>query len=523
MGRATIVSNLGEGLYTIRVEYNMTALVAELAKLNDAETQYSALILKALNTLSLLQDDARVTRNAMNAILQQWIDGIIAAGQEEPEPIEPDDPNDPETGLPWVDPDRAQEAPLLALINAARTAASVGTVSRDNDLDAACLAHLRYQGSDLSMGHTGQGGSKPSDRATQEGYYRPEIIHELLAYGETSPAEVMSRWQYEPTIWADLLAADVTHAGVSHVYASKHPGSYLWAVLLASAKGLPVTVTYPDDPADTAAEDAKAGLDAIKAPSLDDANPEKMGEAVRLFALAQNKLIAAEREVARLMAERLARLERIDVLETLQQTMETPIHAWACQYESTLEVGATVKTAEVPGYWRSDELVQKESTFGVRNDPDFQYIDYQVVYIERPINLIPPDGESGQLRHSETMSAAAIFVNAALEPGHLKWKPVWRYGTITVLSGDSCNITLEGIASRKLSSLPAEPDMALDEILTLTAVPISYPPCNGEAFTVGDEVLILFEGYDRNNPKVIGFRREPKPCVGGRFSWGQVI
>jgi hypothetical protein len=63
--------------------------------------------------------------------------------------------------------------------------------------------------------------------------------------------------------------------------------------------------------------------------------------------------------------------------------------------------------------------------------------------------------------------------------------------------------------------------MPLDEVLTLSSVPISYPPCHGEAFEVGDAVLILFEGYDRDVPKVIGFRREPRPCPGGRTSWTQ--
>jgi len=34
---------------------------------------------------------------------------------------------------------------------------------------------------------------------------------------------------------------------------------------------------------------------------------------------------------------------------------------------------------------------------------------------------------------------------------------------------------------------------------------------------------VLFEGQNRDAPKVIGFRREPRPCPGGRTSWQQII
>jgi len=36
--------------------------------------------------------------------------------------------------------------------------------------------------------------------------------------------------------------------------------------------------------------------------------------------------------------------------------------------------------------------------------------------------------------------------------------------------------------------------------------------CNGAAFEEGDEVVIEFQGQDWNNPRVIGFKENPKPC-----------
>jgi hypothetical protein len=106
-----------------------------------------------------------------------------------------------------------------------------------------------------------------------------------------------------------------------------------------------------------------------------------------------------------------------------------------------------------------------------------------------------------------------------LESGHLKWKPAWRYGTITELAGDSANVTLIALPARVFRG---EAAMDLDEAadLTLSAVPIEYPPCNGQVFAVGDQVLLQYTNFDRAAPKIIGFRREPRPCpAGGRVSW----
>lgn len=511
MGQAIITENIGDSLYKAKPLFDIAGLEAELTKLQAAETDYAALILKALNTLALLEDDAAIARGSMNAILQQWIDGVIAAGKEEPEPIEPDDPNDPETGLPWIDPDRAQEAPLLALINAARTNASVGTVSRDDDLDAACLAHLRYQADAGSIGHTGQWRSKPYDRATQQGYYQPETIYELLAYGETSPARVMSRWQREPATWANLLADDVTHAGVAHIYARSHPGSYLWAVLLASDKGDPATNTVEEDPADAAAEDTEVGLNAIKAPSLDDAKPDKLAEAVRLFALAQNKVIAADREVARLMAEKLQRVQQIEELQDEKARIDgLEFYVWACYYQDLILPGTTVETAEVPGFWNDEPISQTITLYsGTSQARTITYPEYNW-----NIRLATSDA-SGKLVSSIAMTPASVFYNCAIEAGHLKWKPIWRYGILTAVETYIGSVSLSG-NDRNIYN---NENLNINETDTLENIPFEYPPCQGGVFNVGDEVLIRFIGFDRTQSRIIGFRRSPVKCPLQRTSW----
>jgi hypothetical protein len=44
-----------------------------------------------------------------------------------------------------------------------------------------------------------------------------------------------------------------------------------------------------------------------------------------------------------------------------------------------------------------------------------------------------------------------------------------------------------------------------------------------ESLEIGDEVLILFLGWDWARPAVIGWRRDPPPCEGGSFGWGEVL
>lgn len=520
MGLATITENLGEGLYRVKLQYDQTALERELAALNTAEDAYLLLVAKAIDTRDQLENDTILARDAVNAVIQQWQDALIKRGQEQPGELVPDDPTDPETGLPWEDPDRAQEAPLLAAINAARTATGVGTVSRDSDLDAACLAHLRYQKRTGQIGHIGISGSKARDRAGWAGYANPATLNEVLAYGLRTPATASAKMlSSDPDA---LLDDAVTKAGVAHVYAASHVSSYLWAVILASNEGAASEVVVEEDPAKKAAEDAEQSLGGVPKPEIDTLKPEKLGEVVKKFALAKQKYLAAEREVERLMAEKLIRLQRIADLEDLQDAMAEEFDVWACQCVVDLEIGSTVQTAEVPGFWQSDQTTNRYSTFGLRNDPYEQFPDYEVPYTERRFNLIPSGlCESGKLKYAEVMTDSSIFFNAAIEPGHLKWKPLWRYGTITSLIGDSCNLTLESLPCRSIRTRPVE-NLLLDETLTLTNVNINYPPCNGAVFEIDDEVLVLFTGHNREAPQVIGFRREPTPCPGGRTSWTQI-
>lgn len=527
MGQAIITANIGAGLYRIRPLWDLTALERELVALKVAESEYLALIARAIDTRDQLADAVVLAREAVAAVIQQWQDNLIRRGQEQPGGLLPDPPTDPETGDPWEDPDRAQEAPVLDALNAARTAASLSTVSRDDRLDEACRAHLRYQANTGGIGHLGVYGSKPADRATWAGYYTPDTIHELLNYGATTGAEAAA--QMLAGAATEALDAEVTHAGVAHRYADRHPSSYLWAVLVASAAAESGSAGVEDDPAKTAAANTEDALRDITAPERDTLKPMKLAEVVRAFGLAQQKYLAAQKEVERLMAEKLVRLHRIADLEELQDSLEgmAPIDCWCCTYTTTLAVGATVNTMEVPGWYLADGL-NKLSTLYAGTESE-----QTVGWVERSINIAAtgtgaaPD--YGRLKPAETMTAAAVAYDYALEPGQLKWKPFWRYGIITAKSGNTCTVALNAVDARQLAGEKrrrggyGSADLDLNATATLTNIPISYPPCDGAVFAVDDEVVVEFTGFDRAKPAVIGFRREPRACVSiRRIYWEQI-
>lgn len=518
MGKAIVTFNRGGGLYRIRPLYDTAPLDAELNELKARQSEYSALLYKTLNTIDLLRKDVSDATNAKNAVIRQWRDEVISKTNPVPPVIPPPIANDPETGLPWVDPDRAQEAPLLDLVNGIRTAASLPALTRDADLDTAALTHLRYQAATKRIGHFGAYQSKPADRVLQEGYNAVSVI-EVLSYGTWSPDSTLSEWQKDPETVADLLAATATAAGVAYKYAPLHPHTHLWCLLIVEPGAGPPgggPVEFPPDPAKEAAEQQEQGLERIEAPHTDKDIPPKLGEAVQKYAIAVNKRNEAEKQLDRLMAEKLERDRRIAELEKLKSDLNTDeIEAFCCTYSTEIPDGAEVATYEIPGFYDDAGVSRAVEIYGVTT-----------FFTERPINIGPFGGAyepAGQLRHGENCRPELVFYNAAIEPGHLRWRPAWRYGTITALNraGNVCNITLSPVTARMFAEEPPPEFSLFDAGSALVNVPISYPPCHGAAFEVGDDVLIMYEGRDRTKPKVIGFRRSPRSCE-GRQSWLQV-
>jgi uncharacterized protein YkwD len=522
MGALRIVESLGEGLFRGTLEYNRAPLDTEVTRLEAEQTQYWTKVLEALQTLDRLRQAKADAREGMDAVIDQWQQGLIDKLNETAPEIPPPVPNDPATGQPWEDPDRAQDGPLFTAINAARTAAGKNALSRDDALDTAILWHLRSLAATGSTQVNGAFGTTPANRVWQAGYLYDATVGVGLvqAFGTRDVAATLAKWLRSTSDKASLLNDNYTEIGVAYVYRPGNPYTYLWGAILATPGPPPGQVEPDDNPAEEASEETAAELERIKAPKVEDFSPQNLAKVAGEFAKAARQVVAAEKEIARLRIENLERERRMGVLKALQNKLNRVLHVWAVNWDAWLQPGEVAQTAEVPGWWL-DAGTAMTTTMGKRGDPDGIVPDYEVAYTEYQINIVPPIAPQSRLRYSETMSDAAIFINAALEPGHLKWKPLWRYGTITALGGDMASVSLTPMAARLFQN---ERAMALDTEAqeTLNNVPIEYPPCNGQRFEVGHEVLIFF-GFDRATPKIIGFRREPLPCPGGgRMSWLQL-
>ena len=111
----------------------------------------------------------------------------------------------------------------------------------------------------------------------------------------------------------------------------------------------------------------------------------------------------------------------------------------------------------------------------------------------------------GQLAPTVAQTSVQAFYNMALLPGWQKWKPTYRYATITAINGDIASVDLDMATSTQQS-------LNINQEGSLTGISIEYMDCDGDIFEVGDTVLIKFDGQNWLSPKIVGFKDSPKEC-----------
>lgn len=151
--------------------------------------------------------------------------------------------------------------------------------------------------------------------------------------------------------------------------------------------------------------------------------------------------------------------KQIEYLEN-NMPMDKTVSAWCA--DLTKDLSGTVGTIEVPG---ERGVVQIQPGF-------FGAHAYDV-------------NRDGQLFATVSMTAAQVFYNMAMFPGWQKWTPTFRHGVITAISGDYADVSLDKATSSLL-------DTSINRVDTLFEVEIEYMYCNGGAFSVDDEVLVMF-------------------------------
>ena len=526
MGRARIVENIGEGLYRIQLLRDVETPMEDRDELERQLDESNRKYLDALGSLNDLHREKDALARTVKDLIDLYEQGLLGGEDDLPE-LTPDDPIDPETGDPWEDPAIGLRTQLFTAINAARSTAGVAELTRDEDLEKSLRDHaLGELGRRAIPRIIGQGGSNPRDRAVGYGFMAdPDVpVIMLTSAGNGDTAEVVAAWG------ADVLAEEHTHAAT---FFANTPFLYVFAVVLAAKLATGSVAPRGKDPVAEEADTETKQVEGVEPPEQRDV-PKELMQAVRELAEAGLRVAAAERAMMTLRAERDAWLQRIAELGTIIAEADEIIYAWAIRWIETLPVDSIVLTFEVPGHYQRNESQPATTTFGVRSNPGGQRPIVDVPYEERPVNIVPNffDIPASQVVSSRVMSDAAVFVNAALEPGHLRWRPMWRYATITAIPGvgtekTHCDVELDAATGRGWDNLPLEAALGSPE-RELENVAISYPPCAGARMNVGDKVVVIWvdrtPGVARGGtPYVVGYQREPIPsCTDGRQNWQQL-
>ena len=126
-------------------------------------------------------------------------------------------------------------------------------------------------------------------------------------------------------------------------------------------------------------------------------------------------------------------------------------------------------------------------------------------YLTNAVFNVDEDGKAYPFR---TLNVADAVLNWALLPAIQKWRPTYRYGTISNVDSDNdtCDLTLDDVYSEAQS-------IFVNPQVYFSGVSIQYMACNGYAFQNGDKVVVKFPGFSSTAaPVVIGFKDNPKPC-----------
>ena len=200
----------------------------------------------------------------------------------------------------------------------------------------------------------------------------------------------------------------------------------------------------------------------------------------------REEIAQQQAKIARLDMELLSAEKKLALFQSLSASLATNSQTVWCADYTTWLVGSQ-STIEIDGNTSQIMLAP-----GSRQDD--------------------PGVNDGALTPVLPMTVAQACYNFALYPGWQRWTPTFRVGTITALSvaQDLADVTLDDTGSRYQA-------LEINNKTNLSDVPISYMDCHAEAFAVGDKVVVEFGDQSWDNPKVIGFERNPKPCDVGHF------
>ena len=229
--------------------------------------------------------------------------------------------------------------------------------------------------------------------------------------------------------------------------------------------------------AQQAVSETSQALSAAIAQFQQDGETDGLMEAQAAHTRASSELSIA-RSSESVVRARKARLEKR--LQSLQSIPDDPVvDAWCADHTEDLE--GEVGTMDLPGEGHARAIIR----------PGFE--GAAAYDVER----------DGQLRHRESCTPEQAYLNAALLPGWQKWKYPYRVGKIQQIEGDQCSVMLDEERS-------SAQGLVIQVAEQINDVPITYMDCDGAVFEEGDRVVVQF--HQTEEPKVIGFEKEPKRC-----------
>lgn len=189
-------------------------------------------------------------------------------------------------------------------------------------------------------------------------------------------------------------------------------------------------------------------------------------------------------------------------------------HSAALANRNALSLSATTITKALAG-WQAQVLTETRDAWCTDLTEDATgYVATMEIPGESGLILLAPGGRSpvlatdGRLFSRGLMSPWQAYFNAAVLPGWQKFKPTYRWGTITTLNenDDTATVSLSEAHS-------SAQHLLVNQATTLQNVPVVYMECNAAAFGIGDEVIVEFQGQNWSAPRVIGFLDNPRPCL----------
>ncbi len=244
-----------------------------------------------------------------------------------------------------------------------------------------------------------------------------------------------------------------------------------------------------EDPPDAVAiatkteELAQANYDLSEAHIAMDKNINDQAIAYKEAATLELAIDVVEAKISTIKLEKTANTKRKQYLAENVQA-DTIQSVWCA--DLTTDLSGSVSTVEIPGSSGVKTVLQIHPGYDGAANYD--------------------EDEDGQLFSTISITPAQAYYNLAMLPGQQKWKPRFRYGTLTGISEGLGTIILDSDYSKGGHGLN------INQSSTLSGVPFEYMECDDVVFTVGDEVLVMFQNQDFASPKIIGFKDNPKGC-----------